>query len=78
MENITTKTTKLMGNMYGCRVSYKGTLVCETRVMKHQVSSAFKDMLRMLDKLGYDSDMASASRHRDNHMPLVNSKVIWY
>lgn len=74
---ITTKVTRLKLNLYGCRVFYKGKLICETRVKKIEISSAFKDLLRMLDKLGYRSQMAAATRHRNNHMPINNTKTIW-
>lgn len=78
MDNITTKTTYLGNKLYGCRIWYKGILCCESRVSKGEISSAFKSMLRMLDKCGYDSKMAHSSRHRDNHMPLNTSKMLWY
>lgn len=78
MENCVTKTTHLGRGVYGCRIWYKGELCCETRVEKTRISSAFKGMLRMLDKCGYESPMASASRHRNNHMPISKAKMIWY
>lgn len=78
MENCTTKTTHLGNGLYGCRVWHKSILTCETRVSKIEISSAFKSMFRMLDKCGYDSEMAHASRHRNNHMPLINTRTIWY
>lgn len=78
MENITTKTTYLGKQLYGCRIWYKDKLICEARVSKYEISSTFKSMLRMLNKCGYDSKMASSSRHRDNHMPINSSKTIWY
>lgn len=78
MEPVTTKVTRLQRNLYGCRVFYKGKLVCETRVPRIEVSSAVKGLLRMLDKCGYDSKMAHYSRHRNNHMPVSCTKTIWY
>lgn len=79
MENITTKVTRLAPRLWGCRVWYKGYLCCETSVNdRMEISSAFKGMLRMLDKCGYDSKMAHSSRHRNNHMPISNHKTSWH
>lgn len=79
MEPFSTKTTRLTGSLYGCRVFNKGKLVVELRVPKKLISTAFRDMFRTLDKLGYDSPMAHASRMRGkNHESLKGYKYIWY
>lgn len=80
-DTLTTKVTQLGNGLIGCRVLNAVTLapIVEIRVTSmNQVSSAIKEMLRTLDKLGYDSKMASASRNRDNGMPANKSKMIWY
>lgn len=79
METLETKTTYLGNGLYGCRVINSATKkpIVELRVQKHLISAAYYDMLRTLDKCGYDSKMASASRHRGkNH--VVNAKYIWH
>lgn len=76
-ERITTKITRLANNIYGCRIFYDGELVLENRSVKTGISSAIKDGLRTLDKLGYDSNMAHSSRHRDNHMAIHKGKTLW-
>lgn len=79
MEHCSTKTTKVAKGLYGCRVWYKDRLVVEMRVPRHLVSCAYRDMFRTLDKLGFDSKMAHASRMRGkNHTSVTNYKYIWY
>jgi hypothetical protein len=80
-ETLTTKVTQLGKGVYGCRVINTNTNlpIVEARVKsKSEVSGAIKEMLRTLDKLGYNSPMASASRNRDNGMNQNNSKFIWF
>ena len=74
-----TKVTRLKPNLFGCRVLdvATGQPIVELRVTKDQIGHAFFDMLRTLDKLGYQSKMAWASRHRQKGH-CVNSKYIWY
>lgn len=79
LESITTKVTPLGRGLIGCRVFVNDNLICEVRVKrKHEISSAIKDMLRTLDKLGYDSKMTKSSRYRNNNMPTNTYKFIWY
>lgn len=79
MENITTKVTRISPTLWGCRIWYKDILCCEEVVQNRvEISSAFKGMLRILDKCGYDSKMAHSSRHRNNHMPISNHRTKWY
>lgn len=76
-----TQVNYLGKGLYGCRVFYKHQLdkpICELRVTKSQISTAFYDMFRTLDKLGYMSPMAHASRSRDKFHPQLKSKYIWY
>lgn len=74
---LTTKVTRLKSNLYGCRVFSASRLIVELRVPKCQISDAFADMLRTLDKLGYDNDMAAVSRRRQKGK-MVDAKYIWY
>lgn len=78
MEMLETKATYLGNGLYGCRVYHRSDMkpICELRVPKSQIGNAMYDMLRTLDKLGYDSKMAHASRHRGKAWP-TNSKYIW-
>lgn len=79
MECLSTKTTRITSKLFGCRVFYKGKLVVELRVPKDFISSAYRDMFRTLDKLGYESKMAHASRMRGkNFASLTGYKYIWY
>jgi hypothetical protein len=76
-EIFSTKVTYL-GKVYGVRLLKEGTPVLEVQVKdKMEIQPAIKEMLRTMDKLGYDSPMASASRLRDNHMPINKNKIIW-
>ncbi|MNY44189.1 hypothetical protein D3C86_1791940 [compost metagenome] len=79
-EILETKLTRLTKDgLYGCRVirADTGKPIVELRVEKSSIADAFYDMLRTLDKLGYDSPMANAARHRGKGVP-VNAKYIWY
>ena len=77
VERIEIKVTRIAPNKYGVRAFYDGTLVVETTSAKIEISSAIKGVLRMLDKLGYDSRMASASRHRNNNLATHDGKFRW-
>ena len=79
MEILQTKVTKRKKGLYGCRIIHAITQkpIVELRVAKNQISDAFFDMLRTLDKLGYDSKMARSSRHRQKGK-CVSSKYIWF
>ncbi len=59
-----TKVT-FLGKGYGVRVLRNGKVVSEaTAPTKLQIGSTIKDMLRMIDKCGNPSEMASSSRDR--------------
>lgn len=79
METLETKTTYLGNGLYGCRVinSQTNRPIVELQVPKGLISDAYFDMLRTLNKLGYDSDMADASRHRGKGK-CINAKYIWH
>jgi hypothetical protein len=79
MESLTTKVTLLGNGLYGCRVINKVTNapIVELRVPKSEIRNAMFDMLRTLDKLGYDSPMAYASRHRGKAC-VTKAKYIWH
>lgn len=79
METLTTKVTYLGNGLYGCRIIRlaNNKPIVETRVPKSEIGDAIHDMLRMLDKIGFDSPMAHASRHRGK-ASVVNAKFIWY
>lgn len=79
-EILETKVTRLTKTgIYGCRVILKATgkPIVELRVEKRYIADALYDMLRTLAKLGYDSPMADAARHRGKGLP-VSAKYIWY
>lgn len=79
MEPFSTKTTSLGNRLYGCRVFNNGKVIVELRVPRSLISSAYREMFRTLDKLGYDSKMAHSSRMRGkNHESLNGYKFIWY
>ena len=75
-EPLSTKVTRLKHNLYGCRVCVNGEWIVEVRTPKDSISSAIKDMLRTLDKLGFNSNMAHASRMRPKNYGN-QSKFIW-
>lgn len=78
---ISTKVTRLGTGEYGCRVFFKEKLLAETKVKnRQQISIAFKSILRMVDKLGFNSLMADASRHRQKNWETkdVQIKIRWY
>jgi hypothetical protein len=79
MERFDTKTTRLGNNLYGCRIinTQTGTWIVEAQVKKQEIPAAFAELLRTLDKCGYDSPMASASRNRAKNTPLQSIKFIW-
>ena len=60
-------TIKPLGNgRYGARVLLNGNVLMEDNRAKTRQEAAvnLKDLLRWVDKLGYDCPMASASRDR--------------
>ena len=75
-ETLSTKVTRLKPNLYGCRVYANGEWIVEVRTTKDSISKAIKDMLRTLDKLGFDSNMAHASRMRPKNYGN-QFKFIW-
>ena len=78
-EPLSTKTTRIGNNLYGCRIYNLGKLIVEMRVPRQLISTAYRDMFRTLDKLGYKSKMAHSSRMRGkNHGILNGYKYIWY
>jgi hypothetical protein len=65
-QGFSTKVTALGDGSYGCRVLHEGKVIQEGRAeSKAAVGPVLKDLLRWVDKLGYDSDMAAASRDRN-------------
>ena len=77
-ERVTTKVTKLKPSLWGCRVLIDDIPTIEVRVKSlSDIQPAFKDMLRTLSKLGFDSDMADSSRYRENNRPTNCYKFIW-
>lgn len=79
METLETKVTNLGNGLYGCRVIRleTGKPIVELRVPKHEIGNAIYDMLRTLAKLGYQSPMADASRHRGKAR-ITSAKFIWH
>lgn len=79
VEIFDTKVTRLGNGLYGCRVINIDTQqpIVELRVTRTDISNAFFDMFRTLDKLGYPSPMAHASRHRGKGVSPT-AKYIWY
>lgn len=79
MERLKTKVTYLGNGLYGCRVIEISTdkPIVELRVTKSNIGNAIFDMLRTLSKLGYESKMADASRHRAKNF-CCDAKYIWY
>ena len=78
-EIFSTKVTRLGNGTYGCRLFKEGELVCEVRTKNRmEIQPAIKDMLRTFDKMGYASNMAHASRMRNNNMPVNSNKFIWH
>lgn len=78
-ETLTTKVTRLKAGLYGCRVLRieDMSIICEMRVKKSQIGDAFYSIFRTLDKLGYMSPMASASRDRQKGRCLVGVSFLW-
>lgn len=79
IETLCTKATRIAPNLYGCRVmnALNKKVIVELQVPKDQIGDAFFDMLRTLDKMGVDSNMAKASRHRQKGK-CVSAKYIWH
>jgi len=61
-----TSLTPLGDGTYGVRIYRNGQVLMEKNGLESKEAAAkeLKDMLRWVDKLGYDSPMASASRDR--------------
>jgi hypothetical protein len=61
-----TKVTSLGKGLFGCRIIdiNSGDWIIQSVVKKSNIQLAIREMLRTLDKLGYDSPMANASRMR--------------
>lgn len=76
-QGYTTKVTHLGKGKYGCRL-LKGTVVIaeKTAKSKSEISSTLKEMLRMADKCGFDSDMCSASRERNFCSPKKRDRNV--
>lgn len=62
----TTSITPLGNGKFGARVFRHGNLHSEDNSAETKVEAAknLKDLLRWVDKMGFDSPMADASRHR--------------
>ena len=62
----TTKVTHLGNGWYGCRViNPAGEVHSESMVKgKAAIKDAMRELLRWVDKMGFDSDLASAARMR--------------
>ena len=79
IEPLSTKTTRVAPGLYGCVVFNDGVPVVEVRVPRSLISSAYKDMFRTLDKLGFQSRMAHSSRMRGkNHQNVNHYRYIWH
>jgi len=64
-----TKVTAL-GNGFGCRVLKNGKIISEGwAANKSLIAPVLRELLRMVDKCGNPSPMASASRTRNNVKP---------
>ncbi len=65
-EGFTTSIRPLGNGKWGCRVYHNGIIVQEDNDSKSRQEAAktLKMLLRWVDKLGYDSSIASASRDR--------------
>jgi hypothetical protein len=64
LDPVHTKVTRIR-NHYCVRVFYQGTLIMENNSPKTREDARviLKEMLRMVNKCGYDSPMADASKH---------------
>ena len=66
-----TKVTYLGRGKYGCRVLREGKMHTEVVVEgRRGIRAALRGLLRWVDKMGYDSTMADASRHRDGRKAI--------
>lgn len=64
-QGFSTKVTRL-GKGFGVRILRNGKVVSEGHAKaKGDIAPTLREMLRMLDKCGNPSDMASASRDRN-------------
>lgn len=78
---LTTEVTSI-GNWWHCRVWFKNkdgveSVVSETKVnSKELIGQVLREDLRMLNKCGFDSDIAINSRHREKERTLKLGKVI--
>ena len=79
METLAVKVTNLGNGLYGCRVINLKTnkWIVEGRVPKRHIGGAIKTLLRDLDKVGFQSPMATASRFREGTQYYTNFKFIW-
>lgn len=78
MEKLRTKVTKI-NKRYHVRLLENDLLINEM-ACKRKIDIGFccKYMLRWYDKLGGDSKMASASRHRVHKVILLPADKVWY
>ena len=70
MSKFTTKVTNING-VFCCRVFYSDTPVVEARVKsREEIGSAFRDLLRTLDKCGGDefTHAARVRTYKDNRI----------
>lgn len=66
LKGFSTRVTRL-GDGYGIRVLLRGRVISESHVhlpTRADATRELKSMLRMVNKCGWDSPMAYASRHR--------------
>jgi hypothetical protein len=78
VDPITTKVTLIKTGLWGCRVFYNGKLIIEAQVdSKGRINDAFRAMLRMMDKLGWVSKLADASRFRQKPYNPRGIKFYW-
>jgi len=72
-----TSLTPLGNGTYGVRVYRNGQVLMEKNGLESKEAAAkeLKDLLRWVDKMGYDSPMASASRDRPGKKELARRKL---
>lgn len=66
-QGYSTKVTHLGNGKYGARVLHNGKVIMQSHVTlrsRQEAAAELKSMLRMVNKCGWDSSMADASRHR--------------
>lgn len=75
-----TQVTRLRAGLYGCRVFKGDQLLVEGRCRSRaEINAVFRQLIRTLNKLGYDDNFTDSVRRRytEKYTPDVDFQYIW-